>query len=34
MMFDKQPGDRVQVDVLRNDALGSKKELQFEVTLR
>ena len=34
MMFDKQPGDRVEVDVLRHDAFGSKKELQFEVTLR
>jgi len=34
MMFDKQPGDRVQVAVRRNNAMDSKKELQFEVTLR
>jgi uncharacterized iron-regulated protein len=34
MMFDKKPGDRVQLEVLRNDVLGSKKELRFEVTLR
>lgn len=34
MMFDKQPGDRVQLEILRNDVLGSKKELRFEVVLR
>jgi uncharacterized iron-regulated protein len=34
MMFDKQPGDSVQVEVLRNSMMGSKKELRFEVTLR
>lgn len=34
MMFDKRPGDRVKLDVLRHDAMGSKKELQFEVVLR
>lgn len=34
MMFDKQPGDRVQVAVRRNNAMDSKKELQFEVVLR
>ena len=34
MMFDKQPGDRMQVAVRRNNAMGSKQELQFEVTLR
>jgi hypothetical protein len=34
MMFDKQPGDQVQVDVLRNSVMGAKKELRFEVTLR
>jgi uncharacterized iron-regulated protein len=34
MMFDKKPGDRVRVEVLRSDAMGTKKELQFEVTLR
>jgi uncharacterized iron-regulated protein len=34
ILFDKKPGDRVQLEVMRNDVLGSKKELQFEVTLR
>ncbi len=34
IMFDKQPGDRVQVEVLRNSVMGSKKELRFDVTLR
>ena len=34
MMFDKQPGDSVQVEVLRNSMMGSKKELRFGVTLR
>jgi uncharacterized iron-regulated protein len=34
IMFDKQPGDRMQLEVMRNDVLGSKKELQFEVVLR
>ena len=34
MMFDKQPGDRVQVTVSRNDGKGANKEMQFEVTLR
>lgn len=34
MMFDKQAGDRVQVAVRRGNAMGSMKELKFEVTLR
>ena len=35
MMFNKQPGDRVQVAVQRNDVKDSmKQELQFEVVLR
>jgi uncharacterized iron-regulated protein len=34
MMFDKQPGDRVLVNVSRNGGTSSKRELQFEVTLR
>jgi uncharacterized iron-regulated protein len=34
MMFDKQPGDLIQVEILRNDAIDSKKKLQFEVVLR
>jgi hypothetical protein len=33
-MFDKQPGDQVQVDVLRNSMVGAKKELRFEMRLR
>ncbi len=33
-MFDKQPGDRVRLDVQRNFAQGAKDELQFNVTLR
>lgn len=33
-MFDKLPGDRVQVTVRRNNVMGSKQELQFEVMLR
>src|SRR5690606_21755252 len=32
MMFDKQPGDRVQVTVRRNGGKGPDKEMQFEVT--
>jgi uncharacterized iron-regulated protein len=34
MMFDKKPGDQIRVEVLRSDALGTKKELQFEMVLR
>jgi uncharacterized iron-regulated protein len=34
MMFDKKPGDMVQVDVLRNSMMGAKKEMHFEVRLR
>lgn len=34
MMFDKKPGDLVQVDVLRNSMMGAKKEMHFEVMLR
>jgi uncharacterized iron-regulated protein len=34
MMFDKQPGDQVQVTVSRNNMMDSKQELQFGVTLR
>ena len=34
MMFDKRPGDRVQVEVRRNNLIGSSQELQFEVVLR
>ena len=34
IMFDKQAGERVQVKVLRNDAMDSKRALQFEVVLR
>ncbi|HTN94157.1 MAG TPA: ChaN family lipoprotein [Gallionella sp.] len=33
MMYDKMPGDRVQVDVLRSSMMGAKKEMRFEVTL-
>lgn len=33
-MFDKLPGERVQVEVQRHLAMGLKNELQFEVTLR
>jgi uncharacterized iron-regulated protein len=34
LMFDKQPGDRVQVAIQRNNVLGSQSELQFNVVLR
>ena len=34
MMYDKQPGDRVQVNVSSNGGTDSEKELRFEVTLR
>jgi uncharacterized iron-regulated protein len=34
MMFDKKPGDLVQVDILRSDMMGAKKEMHFEVELR
>jgi uncharacterized iron-regulated protein len=34
MMYDKQPGDRVMVDVSRNGGTNSERELRFEVTLR
>jgi len=34
MMFDKKPGDLVQVDVLRNSMVGEKKEMHFEIRLR
>lgn len=33
-MFDKQPGERVQVEVQRHLAMGLKDELQFDVVLR
>ena len=33
-MFDKQPGDQVQVSVQRKNMIGLKEEMQFEVTLR
>ncbi len=34
MMYDKSPGDLVQVDILRNSMMGAKKEMRFAVTLR
>jgi hypothetical protein len=34
MMYDKQPGDQVLVDVSRNVGTNSEKELRFAVTLR
>ena len=34
MMFDKQPGERMQVTVRRNRPVDTQKELQFEVVLR
>ena len=34
MMYDKKPGDLVQVDVLRNSMMGAKKEMHFEIRLR
>jgi uncharacterized iron-regulated protein len=34
MMFDKQPGDRVQVTVSRDGVKGSNKEMQFDIRLR
>lgn len=34
VMFDKQPGDRVQVSVSRDGGKESNEELQFELTLR
>jgi uncharacterized iron-regulated protein len=34
MMYDKQPGEHVQVAVQRNSMNGLKRELQFEVLLR
>ena len=34
MLFDKKPGDLVQVDVLRNSMMGAKKEMHFEIRLR
>lgn len=33
-MFDKQPGEKVSVEIQRNLAMGMKNELQFEVVLR
>ena len=34
LMFDKKPGDVVQVDVLRNSMMGAKKDMHFEIKLR
>ncbi len=34
IMFNKQPGDRVQVVVQRNNVMASRKKLQFDVVLR
>jgi hypothetical protein len=34
VMFDRKPGDVVQVSVLRDDSPAAAKQLQFDVVLR